>query len=228
MDGSNSEEGPKIVWTFPLMRRFQSNAGILNIGQRVQQAKSDDEPIVDGQRIKNQGSKIKNRVSSIGDDSDTTDDLEDELGKLQDNRESLFSSDEDESADSEHTINIHSNVFEPTRVSISEGDTVVWTNQDDETHKIMSISGEELNSGDIEPGESFEHTFTTESPTVYIDSIKGGNVMSGAVIVGDSDLERDLPSNTDVDRVPLNDGDTDTPTLSDAGEQKQEMMESRR
>jgi hypothetical protein len=52
--------------------------------------------------------------------------------------------------------------------------------------------------------------------------------MSGAVIVGDSDLERDLPSSTDVERVPLNNGDTETPTLSDAGEQKQEMVETRR
>jgi plastocyanin len=228
MDGSNSEEGPKIVWTFPLMRRFQSNAGILNIGQRVQQAKSDDEPIVDGQRIRDQGSKIKDRVSSIGDDNDETEDLEEELDELEDNRESLFSSDDTSDSDSQHSINIHSDVFEPTRVNISEGDTVVWTNQDDETHKIMSISGEELSSGDIEAGETFEHTFDSKSATVYIDSIKGGDVMSGAVIVGDSDLERDLPSSTDVERVPLNNGDTETPTLSDAGEQKQEMVETRR
>lgn len=47
-------------------------------------------------------------------------------------------------------------------LEVSPGDTVIWTNEDDEAHTITSVDsiGDPLDSGEIAPGATFEHTFS--------------------------------------------------------------------
>jgi plastocyanin len=52
----------------------------------------------------------------------------------------------------------HSNSFDPNPIEVRIGDTVTWTNDHHVGHTVTSISSE-FNSGDIQPGQSFRHTF---------------------------------------------------------------------
>ena len=47
--------------------------------------------------------------------------------------------------------------YEPNPINIKVGDTVTWTNDHRESHTVTSSSG--FDSGIIEPGQSFSHTF---------------------------------------------------------------------
>ena len=52
----------------------------------------------------------------------------------------------------------HSNSFSPNPIDVKVGDTVTWTNDHREGHTVTSTTSE-FNSGDIQPGQSFSHTF---------------------------------------------------------------------
>jgi plastocyanin len=56
--------------------------------------------------------------------------------------------------------------FNPSPVNITVGNTIVWINSDVETHTVISDSpdnnitkGQEFDSGNLNPNQSFEHTF---------------------------------------------------------------------
>lgn len=52
----------------------------------------------------------------------------------------------------------HSKSFSPNPMEVKVGDTVTWTNDHREGHTVTSKSSE-FNSGDIQPGQTFRHTF---------------------------------------------------------------------
>jgi plastocyanin len=52
----------------------------------------------------------------------------------------------------------HSKSFSPNPIDVKVGDTVTWTNDHREGHTVTSTSSE-FNSGDIQPGQTFRHTF---------------------------------------------------------------------
>ena len=52
----------------------------------------------------------------------------------------------------------HSKSFSPNPMEVKVGDTVTWTNDHREGHTVTSTSSE-FNSGDIQPGQTFRHTF---------------------------------------------------------------------
>ncbi len=52
----------------------------------------------------------------------------------------------------------HDNSFDPNPIDVRVGDTVTWTNDHHVGHTVTSTSTE-FNSGDIQPGQSFRHTF---------------------------------------------------------------------
>lgn len=52
----------------------------------------------------------------------------------------------------------HSKSFSPNPIEVKVGDTVTWTNDHHEGHTVTSTSSE-FNSGDIQPGQTFRHTF---------------------------------------------------------------------
>jgi len=119
-------------------------------------------------------------------------------------------------------------VFVPTRTNIPQGGKVTWENQDNKSHQITSIQGEDFSSGTIEPGEEYSYRFTEEQSNVYVDLTEGRDNMSGAVIVGDVQPPDTLPSETDAGREVFSQasGDDDfaeTRSMSSAVKQKEDM-----
>ena len=65
------------------------------------------------------------------------------------------------------TVEIKGFAFSPSEIIIKAGDTLTWTNEDSAPHTVTSNSGNELNSGEILSGETFEHAFATPGTYEY-------------------------------------------------------------
>lgn len=70
--------------------------------------------------------------------------------------------------------------FSPGTLSVSVGTTVTWINNDDVDHTTTSSDGE-WNSGILEPGESFSHSFNETGNFDYICTLHPD--MTGQVAV---------------------------------------------
>ena len=55
-------------------------------------------------------------------------------------------------------------LFEPAAISVPAGTTVTWTNEDEFTHSVRLLEGEEF-EGMMKPGENLEFTF--DEPGTY-------------------------------------------------------------
>lgn len=56
--------------------------------------------------------------------------------------------------------------FNPGSVSVAVGTTVTWTNQDSTAHTVTANDGS-FDSGPVQPGSSFSHTFTKAGTVAY-------------------------------------------------------------
>jgi plastocyanin len=81
------------------------------------------------------------------------------------------------------SVTIRNFVFQPATVNISVGDTVTWTNQDEEPHTATGNGGS-FNTGTLEKGESGSHTFSSAGRFAYICAIHPN--MNGTVVVAGS------------------------------------------
>ncbi len=81
-------------------------------------------------------------------------------------------------------IDISGFAFSPSSITISPGDTVVWTNKDSAPHTVTSTSGAELVSGTIAAGSTFSHTFNNAGTFGYKCEFHPS--MTGSVTVGSS------------------------------------------
>lgn len=74
--------------------------------------------------------------------------------------------------------------FEPAAITVADGTTVTWTNNDSFTHnvRLLDDGGEVL---DLRPGESVSFTFTGPGEHRYDCSLHP-NDMSGVVVVSES------------------------------------------
>ena len=85
--------------------------------------------------------------------------------------------------------------YSPAERTVSVGTTVTWRNDDNTRHTVTSSDGvictnidalpvaeRTLDSGDIFPGETFDHTFDTAGIYHYICSILG-HMMQGTITV---------------------------------------------
>ena len=66
------------------------------------------------------------------------------------------------------SVSIGEGALNPDRITIEEGDTVVWTNDDSQPHNITADDGT-FDSGEITPGSSFTFTFSTQGSWDYSD-----------------------------------------------------------
>lgn len=66
-----------------------------------------------------------------------------------------------------HAVAIADFAFGPATLTITAGDTVVWTNEDAMIHTATSVSGA-FDSGDLDQGESYSLTFTTPGTYDYL------------------------------------------------------------
>ncbi|HVM20446.1 MAG TPA: plastocyanin/azurin family copper-binding protein [Egibacteraceae bacterium] len=59
----------------------------------------------------------------------------------------------------------------PAEVAVAAGETVTWTNHDRQRHRVRSTDApQRLDSGNLEPGESWAHTFTAAGVYRYADA----------------------------------------------------------
>jgi len=76
-------------------------------------------------------------------------------------------------------IHIKNFAFDPADITVKQGDTVIWTNEDNVPH---SIKGTGFDSPVISSGGRYEHKFT-ETPGEYAYSCGIHSSMHGKVVV---------------------------------------------
>lgn len=77
------------------------------------------------------------------------------------------------------TVKISGFAFLPAEITVKQGDTVAWANEDDAPH---IVAGSFFESPSLRKGESYTHIFT-EAPGEYAYTCKIHPSMSGKVIV---------------------------------------------
>jgi plastocyanin len=71
--------------------------------------------------------------------------------------------------------------FNPAKVTIKKGQTVVWTNEDSVGHDVTSDGFKSGDPGGIENGQTFQHKFPKKGTFNYQCSVHPG--MTGEVVV---------------------------------------------
>lgn len=87
----------------------------------------------------------------------------------------------------EHTVTIADSAFQPADLTISTGSTVVWNQTSDLPHTVTAEDAS-FNSGTLQNGDAFSHTFTQAGQYGYYCEIHGGpggTGMSGVINVTD-------------------------------------------
>ena len=77
-------------------------------------------------------------------------------------------------------VQIENFQFSPARIEIAAGDTVTWSNKDDEIHALASDDGA-FHSGGLEGDTVFSHTF--EKPGTYPYRCTLHPQMTGTIVV---------------------------------------------
>jgi len=64
------------------------------------------------------------------------------------------------------TVIIQNSAFDPSELYVRETATVVWSNKDNTIHTVTADNGA-FDSGDIQPGGTFNHKFNTRGDYAY-------------------------------------------------------------
>ena len=83
--------------------------------------------------------------------------------------------------------------FQPPDITIQAGDTVRWTNLDDERH--TSTSPGNWDSGDLNAGQSWERTFTSGGAYSYI-CVYHSNMVGSITVIGPTATPQATPTST--------------------------------
>jgi plastocyanin len=77
------------------------------------------------------------------------------------------------------TVIIKARAFDPTTITIKEGTTVTWINEDPMLHHVVHFpevtNAELFDSGPLSSGQSFSYTFTEKGRYKYGDPQIGGS-----------------------------------------------------
>jgi plastocyanin len=71
--------------------------------------------------------------------------------------------------------------FNPAEVTVSAGDAVIWTNNDEVPHDVTADGFSSGDPGGMVPGNTFEHTFEEAGTFDYVCTVHPG--MEGTVVV---------------------------------------------
>ncbi len=83
----------------------------------------------------------------------------------------------------EYFVDIPGFLFDPQNITVQEGDIVTWTNNHTFIHTSTSADGGiEWDSGILNPGDSFSHTFNAAGSFDYICAVHP-TMMTGNVTV---------------------------------------------
>jgi plastocyanin len=101
------------------------------------------------------------------------------------------------SAATTHDVSIKDFAFQPGNLSISVGDTVTWTNNDSFTSHTTTSDTKVWDSGALDNGQSFSHTFNEAGTYTYMCTIHTS--MRGTITVSEGTLPTSTaqaPTNT--------------------------------
>lgn len=92
--------------------------------------------------------------------------------------------------------------FEPPRISVDVGTTVMWDNTDMVAHTVTNAQFHDVAESwsfdeQVSPRGSVRRTFDSAGVYEYYCTIHGEDQMCGAVLVGDVSLEASLPCEDD-------------------------------
>jgi plastocyanin len=79
------------------------------------------------------------------------------------------------------TVSIQNFSFKPAQITIKRGTKVRWINKDMHPHTATAINGKSFDSGHLDPGESYTHTFKSVGTKKYHCEIHP--FMRGSVVV---------------------------------------------
>jgi plastocyanin len=85
--------------------------------------------------------------------------------------------------DSAKRVTIKDLKFAPAKLTIKTGETVVWTNKDDNDHNVTADDGSFKTDDNLRPGDSFKHTFDKKGKFPYSCTLHPR--MKGIVLVSD-------------------------------------------
>jgi plastocyanin len=80
------------------------------------------------------------------------------------------------------TVTIQGTAYSPVSAKIHVGDTIVWTNADDQDYTVVAADGS-FSSGNIGSGKTFSHEFPKAGTFSYF--CKYHPRMKGSVVVAD-------------------------------------------
>jgi len=66
-----------------------------------------------------------------------------------------------------NSVQIIDFAFQPDEITIKKGETITWTNQDEEQHTVTSDEGTELDSELLSNGQTYSHTFNEAGTFPY-------------------------------------------------------------
>ena len=106
------------------------------------------------------------------------------------------------------------NEFDPAEIDVSAGTTVTWTNEGESPHTVTASDGS-FDSGNLDPGDTFSHTFDQAGEFSYVCQYHEADGMVGAVTVtaegGNGNGNGDGTGNGDDTEDPTDEADeTDT------------------
>lgn len=82
----------------------------------------------------------------------------------------------------EASVSVIDNEFDPAQIDVSEGTTVTWTNNGESPHTVTASDGS-FDSGNLDPGATFSHTFDQAGEFSYVCEYHEGDGMVGSVTV---------------------------------------------
>lgn len=97
------------------------------------------------------------------------------------------------------TVDMVSSTFDPVRLDVETGTTVVWENEDSYGHTVVSDQFHDVaESWDFESdtlggADTTSYTFDSSGVYEYYCDIHGRAQMCGAILVGGATLDQDLP-----------------------------------
>lgn len=83
------------------------------------------------------------------------------------------------------SVSVIDNDFDPAQLEVSSGTTITWTNNGDLPHTVTADNGS-FESGNLDPGGTFEQTFSDPGEYSYYceyHGASGGTGMSGTITV---------------------------------------------
>ena len=92
--------------------------------------------------------------------------------------------------DVDAVVRMRTGIFNPSSISVEEGDTVLWINDDRVPHTVTGFGVDKF----LYPGQTFKHTFRDDGSFHYICMLHPN--MHGQVIVNGDDDEPEIPGIT--------------------------------